>query len=591
VSESGSSSNAAVVRSKSARVGLIATMIGSLVAASFVREQTVKRTTQTRAPGAATGAQASLASLDSFAMGLLLGGFRGPLVMAMWMNIEGQKARRDYEDIDTRINLVRLLQPEFDDVHLYQIGNKAYNLSVQLTSLAAKYSAVLEGLDYAAAVERERPLNINILARTADIYFQKLGESTEKVYYRARIRDDTLAPEPVVQFTVSVTQKDQFEQSALQAGLDPSSYTIQQNLDPTRISFLMRNRFAQGLRDSVATLSPQVVERPARTIDIRDPGFRRFAHDPVLDENGNVLAEWITPVNGPTAMTGDSPDTTLDGSRLQFIKQFEPFPQGVSTYAFAYNAFKKADALRRVRGLRAAEFPPRVLSSRAAIALKFWAEEEFNLGRRFEAAAAGNAQALDREFPEMEMVTAEVGVFQTFNARLAADALHNYDRVLQLIAASRREYEAHIARFSQDRQLYRVHLEWLAALEVMIRADQLFLRASQSPPDEHKALLEQSRDMYAKARVIMLRYGLTYFVNDELAQKTFPPNFSRQDAADRLPDDLLGPTYFSVMAFVNRPENSAELANLFPRELAEFATYAQRCEKRIERLNGLLAPP
>ena len=567
-------------RSSLGRVGLIAGVVASLIGASVVRDWSQKSLpTNTSTP--ASGGQAGLASLDSFAMGLLLGGFKGPLVMAMWMNIEGQKTRRDYDDIDTRINLVRLLQPEFDDVHLFQIGNKAYNLSVQLTSLPAKYAAVLEGLDYAAAVNRERPLNINIIAKTGDIYFQKLGESTEQIYYRARVRDDSLAPSPVVQYTVASTDRQAFQDAALRAGIDPSQYAVQQNLDPARISFLIRKSLAERIGEGVESLSPEVVTRPPRSTNIQDPRFRRFAHDPLLDESGNLLAALITPVPGPGALKGPSPDITLDGSPLQFIKEFSPFPQGVSTYALAYNAFKKADAIRQIRGVRAAEFPPRVLSSRGAVALRFWAQEEFNLARRFEAAAAGIPQPIDAEFPEMELRTSDLPLSAAMNPELVRDALHCYDRILQIIPLAQQEYVAHVARFNQDRALFRPHLDWLTALETMITADRDFLLARNATVMQKDMLLARSRANYVKAREMMYRYGLYWFVNEELAKITFPPGLTREDAADRMSAELLPQVYTRTLSGVTE----LNLPNTSPREIAEFGTYARRCEGRIAQID------
>ena len=67
--------------------------------------------------------------MPSFATALLLGGLRGPLVMFLWPNSETSKREHHLEDVDTEIEWIRLLQPEFDTVHLFQIWNKAYATS------------------------------------------------------------------------------------------------------------------------------------------------------------------------------------------------------------------------------------------------------------------------------------------------------------------------------------------------------------------------------------------------------------------------------------------------------------------------------
>src|SRR2546423_6926951 len=124
-----------------------------------------------------------MAGMDSFALGLILGGLRGPLVMFLWTSIESQKTEKNLENIDTKIELVRMLQPEFASVHIFQIWNKAYNLSVQVASLPNKYSMILSALDYARSVDAEQPDNINLLVAMGETYFQKLGGSAEKNYY------------------------------------------------------------------------------------------------------------------------------------------------------------------------------------------------------------------------------------------------------------------------------------------------------------------------------------------------------------------------------------------------------------------------
>jgi len=132
-----------------------------------------------------------LSGLDSFALGLLLGGLRGPLVMVLWASSENQKINKDLEDIDTKIDLIRRLQPEFDSVHIFQMWNKAYNLSVMMANIQNKYAAILDGLDYGRSVLEQRADNLNVLYQMGEIYFNKLGNPVgnpaDKRYYNARV--------------------------------------------------------------------------------------------------------------------------------------------------------------------------------------------------------------------------------------------------------------------------------------------------------------------------------------------------------------------------------------------------------------------
>lgn len=177
---------------KTGRTVIVAVLIVALLATGamqmFVQQQ------RQRVASAAGGSQqgsSSLGRMDSYALALLLGGLRGPLVMFLWTQSESQKGERDLEGIDTQIEWIRLLQPEFDTVHLFQVWNKAYNLSVQMAALPNKYTTIQDALEYAYSVDRERPDNLNILSSIGQVFNDKLSTSSEKDYYRRRVRQDT----------------------------------------------------------------------------------------------------------------------------------------------------------------------------------------------------------------------------------------------------------------------------------------------------------------------------------------------------------------------------------------------------------------
>ncbi|HEY1628907.1 MAG TPA: hypothetical protein VGF52_03545, partial [Tepidisphaeraceae bacterium] len=124
-------------------------------------------------PGAvhSGGGGTGLSRMNSYALALLLGGLRGPLVMFLWPSAEEQKREKNLEDFDTKIEWIRLLQAEFDTVHLFQIWNKAYNISAQLANLANKYHAILDAIDYAHSVDQERPNDINLVSAIGQLYY------------------------------------------------------------------------------------------------------------------------------------------------------------------------------------------------------------------------------------------------------------------------------------------------------------------------------------------------------------------------------------------------------------------------------------
>jgi hypothetical protein len=123
---------------------------------------------------------------------LLLGGLRGPLVMFLWSSSENQKNERDLEDFDTKVEMIRLLQPEFDSVHIYQAWNKGYNVSAQIASLPNKYAVILDAVRYLEKVDQSRPNNLNILLALNGCTSTSSGTAVQdSVYYRRQVRADT----------------------------------------------------------------------------------------------------------------------------------------------------------------------------------------------------------------------------------------------------------------------------------------------------------------------------------------------------------------------------------------------------------------
>lgn len=130
--------------------------------------------------------------LDSFALSLMLGGFRGPLVMYLWVAGEEEKNRYDTEKALTRAELIADLQPQFVTVYVHRSWDLAYNISVQYNRPIEKYRWIQEGIKFAEKGERRLPQNPDILIQLAQFYYQKLGNSYESDYYRAHFREESL---------------------------------------------------------------------------------------------------------------------------------------------------------------------------------------------------------------------------------------------------------------------------------------------------------------------------------------------------------------------------------------------------------------
>ena len=124
---------------------------------------------------------------------LVLGGFRGPLVMGLWIRAEEEKHKQEWWNVKTYHEIIAHLQPNFPSVYVFNSWNLAYNLSVQWHEMENKYQWVQDGARYAQRGVRINPDSPEILFQLADICGQKLGSAIpERLYYRQQFRADTV---------------------------------------------------------------------------------------------------------------------------------------------------------------------------------------------------------------------------------------------------------------------------------------------------------------------------------------------------------------------------------------------------------------
>ena len=163
---------------------------------------------------------------------LVLGGFRGPLVMALWMQAEELKNQRKWHEVTTLHNLIAHLQPHFGSVYVFNAWNQAYNMSAQWQSLEKKYEWVKKGLDYAKLGLRYVPDNPDLVHQLQFIYDHKLGRSHEKKFYRRRFREDSLK--------FPVIDREKYPDAALPFDYEPDGpvpFDYQEITDPETFPF------------------------------------------------------------------------------------------------------------------------------------------------------------------------------------------------------------------------------------------------------------------------------------------------------------------------------------------------------------------
>lgn len=503
---------------------VVALVITLLMSATSQKLAVFERQRLLRTPAGGTGGP-SLASMDSYALALLLGGMRGPLVMFLWMQSEAQKEAKDLEGVETQIEWIRLLQPEFDTVHLFQIWNKAYNISVQMASLANKYAVILDALDYARSVEKQRPDNVNILMSMASIFNDKFANSHEKDYYRKRIRED------------SMYRPMQKESRA--AGVRPTRF--------------------DSILDEKGYLRPELI-KPRISL--------------------------LTPGKAPT--TKESLTDNYDGSELQYAKKYQPYPYGVPAYALAYNYYQRCKALQNEAGQRHIQITPIVVDSRPPLVLRAWADEEWELAARAEDRLLGLNVPVDRLDAIVESANIDPLKLtgEQLKARRAEldKALYHYGMSLRVNADSEAAFREHFANpaYQMHVDMYRSHLEHLVASRTLLAADRDMLEAATATGAARADLVKSARDNYRQALRLFRIIRLRYYTFEGYYLTMLPKGTTRWNL-DKSTDQQIE----AYLNEVER-RNTSQGFDPQEEDNREYKKYIQRAQQRLDMLSRIV---
>ena len=469
-----------------------------------------------------------LSGMSSYALALMLGGLRGPLVMVLWSKVETQKIDKDLEDMDTMIEWIRLLQPEFDTVHIFQIWNKAYNISVMMASTSAKYSTILDAVDYGRRVDADRPGDLNINDSLARVFAEKLGGKNvaEHVFYRKQFREDTM------------------NESSRKAAYPEEEGKYRR----------------MGLKYA-------------------DPSHM----GPILDEKGNLLEQFTTPVyHRPDDLPAAS--EWNDGSELQYLKSYEPFPYGVSPIAMGYNYAKRAQVAMTVGGQRPLQISDTVVVSRPGLLLKQWAEEEADRAVNSESRAIGLGK--EAEAHVLEMATAPAKPDAKVDPKAIQSAIYSYKLTAKVCADALKEYDRHLAnpQYVNPYQTYTSHLEELRALQVLATADAAYAQAMADPANRASSLATATAN-YREARAQYQRMLLRYATEESIAGPMYRNN--KNIDLDKMNSDQVNTLFQQVMArVVQIPKQQRE----FDESRDDYGAHITRCDTRLKLLGDSNAP-
>jgi len=131
-----------------------------------------------------------LSDLPTEAVTLILGGFRGPYVVYLWIKVEEEKQKKVHFDLIDRYTKIAALQSDYPEMWVFHAWNLAWNVSVQWQSLERKYQWIRRGIEFLREGYRKNPHSAQIVAEMARIYSDKLGRSQEAFYYRKRVQEE-----------------------------------------------------------------------------------------------------------------------------------------------------------------------------------------------------------------------------------------------------------------------------------------------------------------------------------------------------------------------------------------------------------------
>jgi hypothetical protein len=473
----------------------------------------------------AAAERGALGGMNSYSLALMLGGLRGPLVMILWSKVENQKIGRDLEDVDTMIEWIRLLQPEFDTVHIFQIWNKAYNISAMMASSASKYTTILDAIDYARRVDAERPGDLNILDQLGRVFGEKVGgpNVSERFFYRKQFREDSMT-------------------------------------DASRMKVY-----------------------PEDNATYRRMGIKFFngKNGPLLREDGTLLPE-LENAQAPRPAELPANKEWNDGAELQYLRQYQPFPYGLDPLAMGYNYAKRAQVIMTTSGQKPLQLSESVLDSYPGLLLRQWAEREQERAWGFEAKAF--ARPGDEQNPVALAAASPLGATPASAAGLDGE-VYSYTLAARLCSDAITEYTRHTANteYINPNMSYAAQLDDLKALQFQTSGDRDYAAAF-LPGADRARLLAQAGASYRQSLSEYERIILKYYIEARIIPKLFPTGHNESDMLNEADLDKKFGEYLHLVGAIEPAgreyeEERAEYARSMNRSglrLQQLSTYSPK---------------
>jgi hypothetical protein len=316
-----------------------------------------------------------------------------------------------------------------------------------------------------------------------------------------------------------------------------------------------------------------------------DPGWRRLELDPMVDARGMILPELLKPKYQRPANVAPGSEWN-DGSELQYLKPYQPFPYGISALALGYNYLKQAQVLQSLGTQVHANLSEQVVDSRPALALKGWSEDAWEHGRRLEAKALnvvvppeGTGERRDLELP-----AASIAVDAPITDKgLLEQAVFYYDRGARVAQDAIKEYERHLKTYTANLGNYQSHMFTLRGEAALLQGDRDYLKAMLAAPGEQRqALLRSAAQHYRDSINGNLFMVLRYYVPEDIVKQTFPKGITR-DNVEQLPVDQYLPVYYASMQLIAQQR--------FDPDAEDRSDYQRSFERAMARLKQMGVAP
>ena len=226
---------------------------------------------------------------------------------------------------------------------------------------------------------------------------------------------------------------------------------------------------------------------------------------------------------------------------------------------------------------------PRVLSSRPALSLEKWSEEEWYAGMRGEIELAG--EQMPGEDGALPVPTSNRVLTDLFpQCPLLEQTIAHLERASKIAAATGDEYLVHLKEYPADELTYRSHIRDVQARTNLTAGDALYLRTMIATGDERKQLAAQARERYLLAANLYTRLLFRYYMGDEDVKAVLPQDLRKLKRTDvdveagKLQDAELAPALARLKAYYKTARASND------EDFNEIDAYVERAYARLRNL-------